>query len=1462
MLASSQIEEGKNFLQALQDTVDRKGNSTFATWYDKHGKPELKYTFNELWNEAGYIAHDLLANHHLSKGDRVILCYNFGLQFFAAFLGCLRAGVVAVLIYPPSPSNMTKSLDKMNKVIDDSKPKLVMIDSTINLLRINPLAKTRHLWPKDVTWKVHPKMAKNMKRYDGMGFNTQNPQSSFLDNENSMILEDMAFMQYTSGSTGDPKGVMVSFRSLHANIKAIHDGAQPQLEKQGIKPDEIMGFSWLPQYHDMGLVYAVIAPFAGGWKCNMISPITFVQNPLLWIELMSKLRVNWTVAPNFAFRLTARKFMEAKARTHREPIPNLDLTSLKYMQNSAEPIQTDTKAMFEQAFKQYGLNDDWFVGAYGLAESVVGVTFLFEYKMSTYTPNGSTSLVAVGHKSCFPKGQTIKIIDTNTLTQVQEKEVGELWLSGRSVTSGYFGRPQLTQEVFHAKLSNDEKQYLRTGDLAFMEDGYLYICGRLKDIIIVNGVNYYPQDIEHAVENASSGVRPGCVAAFSSDDVGTDGDLEIVFEVRNSHESSVHEVTAEVCDTVMKSVGIVPSKVVAIKERTICKTTSGKIQRKATRTAFHSGHFDVIYIHTGHTPLKNRKTTHTATSSSIDSNLEEESTDAFDRIIYSYFGTNINFDQSWDDLGMSSMMSVQLRDAFSYAFPVALSPDAFELYPSPADLKAFIHGSKGVPIISELRDIPEIESSRISWFWLGLLQLLGGLMLLLMFSFGIVPAYYTGKLFMHLDIYVNIPTIEAPLSVDWIWIPIIIPVWMLSFSVCVILMKWILIGKYKEGKLQVQSLAYVQWWLVDRAVALWEAWVGKFMLDTPLLNAFYIALGAKINIRAPIDAFIREFDLVTIEGFSSISHPINCRKFSTWTEEEGPSLRFRPILIGNACKIKGMVSPGSSTGDGSYVESLSVVPEGGQVPELSEVVGNPAFITGKSTPYKDEINEFVLGILKVMWLVCELYLFFATVLLGQYLWVPHLPQWRYSSLLMWCLLILWFAYASIATSVLLKWILVGRRKPGKINHSLWKEISHWAADWHFVNSLELIEITAFGGTIWNIILKLHGMDIDMTTRLATPEWIPPSKVDLVKMKESFMSTCIFDVEDNDFLYQINIEKSSIGYGCKIATNNDHLRIANASISPYSKINKNIDGSDRRAPIFGFTQSLWINAKIAFLHLSIVMGGILCSLIPSYEIWNLCWKPKSISLAVPLLMIGLIMQVMALAAIVRILQPFALMTKTNSSEASNKFLFLSCMRLSHFLKLTAVPMLAFRGSSVYNALLAFLGVQIKGRVIVMDQALYEYQYLTIEDETIIDASHISGHHVEFDQVTLGHSSIRGIVNQGTYCPCTNITGPETDPWRAYIGAQATRSSKKKDIFSDNGLIENVPSNRGAENFQSEQKMHDIENPIINEGDVLFETNPVADLRSSVNSDYYDYGYSESDDSNKDEDCSYSSSIVSC
>ena len=261
--------------------VKKKKNKVFATWYNSKAKPTKEYSFLEIWEEAAMISHGLRVHHQLNKGDRVILCYSFGLQFFAAFLGCLRAGVVAVLIYPPSPKNLSKALSKMTKIVEDSNAKLVLVDETVNLLRVNPLSKSRSLWPQNATFSVHPKSVKTSLK-------KQEVFNKMIDKD-PIKSTDLAFLQYTSVSTGDPKGVMVTFKALNANVQSIISSIEFEASSASI--ENIVGMSWLPQYHDMGLIVAIVAPFAGGWNCNMISPFEFIKNPLLWIDLMSRLRV-------------------------------------------------------------------------------------------------------------------------------------------------------------------------------------------------------------------------------------------------------------------------------------------------------------------------------------------------------------------------------------------------------------------------------------------------------------------------------------------------------------------------------------------------------------------------------------------------------------------------------------------------------------------------------------------------------------------------------------------------------------------------------------------------------------------------------------------------------------------------------------------------------------------------------------------------------------------------------------------------------------------------------------------------------------------------------------------------------------------------------------------------------------------------------------------------------------------
>ena len=235
------------FIDSLKNTVDRCDNKVFATSYDSKGRPVNSYSYKRMWNEAGAIAHVLREDLKLNKGDRVVLCYDFGLQFFAAFLGCIRAGVTAVLVYPPSPNALVKSLPKMTLVANDCDAKYILVDSAIGRLRkfdmVKPRSKSRHLWPKIEFNNVHHLAKSNMT----MSFDEQ-----------SLTNDDLAFLQYTSGSTGNPKGVMVSYGALDSNIKLINCALARHHDRGGAGCDDVVSFSWLPQYHDMVRTSSVV----------------------------------------------------------------------------------------------------------------------------------------------------------------------------------------------------------------------------------------------------------------------------------------------------------------------------------------------------------------------------------------------------------------------------------------------------------------------------------------------------------------------------------------------------------------------------------------------------------------------------------------------------------------------------------------------------------------------------------------------------------------------------------------------------------------------------------------------------------------------------------------------------------------------------------------------------------------------------------------------------------------------------------------------------------------------------------------------------------------------------------------------------------------------------------------------------------------------------------------------------
>ena len=1376
-------------LDAIRHTVKERHDQVFATWYDQDGKASDQYTFGEIWEEGGLIAYHLRSNQkwNLQKGDRVVLCYNFGLPFFAAFLGCLRAGVTAVLIYPPGLP-LHKSLTKMSKVVADCAPKLVLTDSDIMLLRsadlLNPLSKTRHLWPKQVEFKDTNNFGRTATILSNFNFWKRSSSKKQTTDERTVSGQDIAFLQYTSGSTGDPKGVMVSYRALHANVMLMHESFyKTSRSKSGDLPDTIVGCSWLPQYHDMGLICAIIAPFVGGWQTHLTAPFDFIKNPLLWLDLLSRHQVHWTVAPDFAYRLVTRKFVQARQQAgNRDPIPDLDLSFVRWMINAAEPIRAVTVNRFGELFSEYGLRKDWLMAGYGLAENVVACSYLNELHLSQTASSSDRSLdriVAVGHRATLaPSVVDVRIVNPDTCEQVDDGETGELWISGTSVAAGYYGKPEISEEVFRAKMVGSTKTFLRTGDLAFFRDDYLCICGRIKDLIIVNGVNYYPQDIEDAVQDASPAVRPGCIAAFSSDENGKDGELEIVFEIRRSSASAADSACKAVRSEVRQKIGLAPSRLVAIAEKSIPKTTSGKIQRRATRKALHEGNLKIACdVASSPTGLSNDRPVGNPVIS------EKE---AFENIMTTFFGRDYDPEKRWDEMGMSSITSVELRDALADHFAVSLAPDCFEVYSVPLALKTHILASRGATFPVELPKLKNVGSPELSWNAMGIIQMLGGVWILLLFAASVIPAYYITSV----AATANTKSIfyVGGSFVRWLWFPLAVPGFMVSFTAGVIVMKWLVIGRYEECEMSSPSVSFLRWWLIDRAVELWEFWIGHFLLDTPLLWLFYRLLGAKIHPSAKLDAFIREFDLVSIEEGASIEHQIRCRKFVSWAKDEaGPRLQFRSISVGKDCRVRGMLSPGVSLEEKSSVGIRSVVPDGAQVPAGILAKGNPAFMSDEAIPVNHNFPWWKLGAFKLIWLVIELYVFNSLLLVGQIILNDRLPDdWRYFSLLYWVLILAIYQLSSLFGGVALKWIMIGKKRPGPFQDSLWRAATDWMVDYHHRISGFVVLILTNYSRLWIILYKLYGMDVDKLS-IFPPRIMAPSKVDLISSRHSYFAITTFDVTCKGNYEMTRVDQSSISYNVHL---DPGVTVSRSIVPILSHVTEDIV-KDTPDPKFS-SKSPAAQWRTLLAHEAFTIAVVLLafvSLIPAFELWQNVFDPQSAETAVPVLALVLVVQSLVWLLIAA---AFHLVLYGNTKRTSPWSAALFMVYVSTLFSIQNFSMfrVAF-GSPLFSAMARFMGAKIPGRALYFGDIFYDLPYVTLNDRTVIDGARVLCSHFQvYWDTRLGHNSFSGIIHPGTFVsPNAVVTANESGPWRAVFagggGWESTTNPTKlaEEVFEE-------------------------------------------------------------------------------
>jgi acyl-CoA synthetase (AMP-forming)/AMP-acid ligase II len=501
------------------------------------------------------------------KGQRAILIFSGDLDFISAFFGCLYAGVIAVPVYPPMKE---ADLNRLLSIMSDTETNLVLTSSeTVNLLK--RFISEDYL--KFINYIETDKIASNYR--DNWTNQNINP-------------KDIAFLQYTSGSTGNPKGVIVS----HGNIMSDEEMIKHSFRHS----DKSVGVGWLPLYHDMGLIGNVLQPMYAGFHCVLMSPFIFLQKPLRWLKAISKYGATSSGGPNFGYELCIKKVKE-------EELLSLDLSSWNVAYSGSEPVKRDTIERFYNKFSACGFNKEAFLPVYGMAEATLFVSGGNPKGVYTWLDLDSNELengkiVEINDKNSEVKtreivscgvtwqDQEIKIVNTETLQECANDEIGEIWLAGSNIANGYWKKETETKETFEATIEGSDKKYLRTGDLGFFRNNELYITGRQKDLIIIRGKNYYPQDIETVVEKTEF-IRKGCSAAFSIDN-GEEEKLYIVSELDNDdvNEEMIDKLGSSISQSILVEFMVNVDEVVFLKTKSIPKTSSGKVQRQLCKKSF------------------------------------------------------------------------------------------------------------------------------------------------------------------------------------------------------------------------------------------------------------------------------------------------------------------------------------------------------------------------------------------------------------------------------------------------------------------------------------------------------------------------------------------------------------------------------------------------------------------------------------------------------------------------------------------------------------------------------------------------------------------------------------------------------------------------------------------------------------------------------------------------------------
>lgn len=564
------MDNFRSLVAVLARRAAEQADDRAYVFVSDRGTEEAALTFRQLHDAASALAARLGAAAR--PGDRAILVFPPGLEFLVALFGCLMAGIIAVPMMMPRRNS---ARDASAAILANCTPALALTTSAF-ALRGDLQARFALA---NIRW-IEVDLA-----HDGAAADLPAPSP-----------DDIAFLQYTSGSTFEPKGVMVSHANLLANLEMIRLALGNTRQSTYV--------NWVPLYHDMGLILNALQALYVGAPCVLMAPNAFMQRPLGWLRAISHYRAEVACGPNFGFDLCVSRYRA-------DQMDGIDLSSLRIALNGAEPVHAETIGRFITTFAPHGFDPRAMYPAYGMAEATllisggrrgdghttrtVSRTALQAH--AAETPSGGDDAQTVVGCGRALEGEQIAIVDPEKRTRLPADQVGEIWVSGSNVARAYWRNEEASREGLNAEIAAEDGPWLRTGDLGFLDDsGELFVTGRIKDLIIIRGINHYPQDIERTVQSLDAALRENCGAAFSVPDENGEEALVIVQEVERTarHAIDSEEIGGRIREAVADNHELSARHVALIRPGSLPKTTSGKIQRKLARRLWLEGGFEEI----------------------------------------------------------------------------------------------------------------------------------------------------------------------------------------------------------------------------------------------------------------------------------------------------------------------------------------------------------------------------------------------------------------------------------------------------------------------------------------------------------------------------------------------------------------------------------------------------------------------------------------------------------------------------------------------------------------------------------------------------------------------------------------------------------------------------------------------------------------------------------------------------